>query len=132
MRFLLVDDQEDILLLMERILAPYGECVVAMDGRSALNAFHDGYAKENPFAAVFLDIQMPEMDGHEVANKLRELEADHDAENSFKLLMLSALSDSGSVSKSLFRGGKADAYITKPINKKNILEELRILQIIKD
>lgn len=133
MRFLLIDDQEEINLLMEKILSPYGTCVVADNGLSAIEIFTRAIDDEDPFTAVFLDIMMPGMDGHEVATALREVESRKaPAPVPVKLLMITALNDPGNVCKSFFRGGKADAYITKPIRKDNLLDELRILEILPE
>lgn len=131
MKFLLVDDQEEINLLMKKILSPYGECTVAMDGETAIQVFSDAVSGGAPFSAVFLDIKMPGMDGHEVADRLRKVEKDQlESGPKFKLMMITALSDTANVCKSFFRGGKADAYITKPIRKEKIIEELKFLKVI--
>lgn len=130
-RFLLVDDQEEINLLMEHILSPYGTCVVVNNGPDAVELFSRAIDEDNPFHAVFLDIMMPGMDGHEVANNLRKAEEGKSGVVApVKLMMITALTDTSSVCKSFFRGGKADAYITKPINKDKLLEELKILKLI--
>ncbi len=46
--------------------------------------------------------------------------------------MITALTDTANVCKSFFRGGKADAYITKPIQKEKIIEELKFLKLIEN
>ncbi len=132
LKFLLVDDQEEINLLMAKILSPYGDCVVASNGPEAINFFRQYQEVGKPFSTVFLDIVMPGMDGHEVANKLREVEREHgiDHANAFKLLMITSLSDTTNVCKSFFQGGMADAYITKPIKKTSFLKELKKLGVI--
>ncbi len=131
-KFLLVDDQEEINLLMAKILSPYGDCIVATNGPEAIDLFRQYQEVGKPFSAVFLDIMMPGMDGHEVASKLREMEREHDIEhaNAFKLIMITALSDTKNVCKSFFKDGMADAYITKPIKKDKFMEELKMLKII--
>ena len=64
---LLVDDQPARLLSYEAILAGLGvNCVRALSGAAALAALLN-----DEFAAVLLDVQMPEMDGFEVARLLR-------------------------------------------------------------
>ena len=61
---LLVDDQPARLLTYETILGDLGENLVrAQSGREALAKLMD-----HDFAVVLLDIQMPDLDGFEVAN----------------------------------------------------------------
>ena len=65
---LLVDDQPARLLSYEAVLAGLGaECVGALSGREALK-----HLLEKDFAAIILDVNMPEMDGFEVARLIRE------------------------------------------------------------
>ncbi|MBU1248545.1 MAG: response regulator [Proteobacteria bacterium] len=131
-KFLLVDDQEEINLLMMKILSPYGSCIIATNGPEAIDFYTQYLEMGQPFSAVFLDIMMPGMDGHEVADKLRQVERESGIKHahSFKLIMITALSDTKNVCKSFFRGGMADAYITKPIKKDKLLDELKILKVI--
>jgi two-component system, sensor histidine kinase and response regulator len=64
---LLVDDQPEGLLALEAILCDLGaDLVKARSGREALL-----HVLEQDFAVVLLDVQMPEMDGYEVASLIR-------------------------------------------------------------
>jgi signal transduction histidine kinase len=65
---LLVDDQPARLLSYEAILLGLGvHCVRALSGAQALERL-----LEQEFAAILLDVHMPEMDGFEVARLVRE------------------------------------------------------------
>ena len=65
---LLVDDQPARLLSYEAILFGLGvQCVRALSGPQALERL-----LEQEFAAILLDVQMPEMDGFEVARLVRD------------------------------------------------------------
>jgi len=65
---LLVDDQPARLLSYEAILYGLGvQCVRALSGAQALERL-----LEQEFAAILLDVNMPEMDGFEVARLVRE------------------------------------------------------------
>jgi len=67
-RILLVDDQPARLLTYESILSGLGvECVWAFSGTEAL-----GRLLKDDFAVVLLDVNMPGMDGFEVARMVRE------------------------------------------------------------
>ncbi len=65
---LLVDDQPARLLSYEAVLYGLGvQCVRALSGPQALERL-----LEQEFAAILLDVNMPEMDGFEVARLVRE------------------------------------------------------------
>ena len=65
---LLVDDQPAKLLAYEAVLHGLGvHCVRALSGPQALERL-----LEREFAAILLDVNMPEMDGFEVARLVRE------------------------------------------------------------
>jgi signal transduction histidine kinase len=69
-KFLLVDDLEENLLVLEALLRRDGlELVKASSGREALEL-----ALEHEFALALIDVQMPEMDGFELAELMRGAE----------------------------------------------------------
>jgi CheY-like chemotaxis protein len=66
-RILVIDDEQEIRTLLERLLSQKGyEVLLAANGREGLEFFH----QEHPDAVV-LDLKMPEMDGFEVLRQIR-------------------------------------------------------------
>ena len=66
-KILLVDDNEDNLVSLEAALEVLGEqLILARSGRQALREL-----LEHDFAAILLDVKMPEMDGFETAELIR-------------------------------------------------------------
>lgn len=129
MKYLLVDDDESIHLYLKDILEPFAETDSALDGPRAIELFERSLAPGGaPYDAVFLDILMPGMDGHAVAARLRELERGRD-DGEFKLVMITALSDTRNLSKAFFKGF-ASCYIVKPFERETVLGELRANKII--
>jgi DNA-binding response OmpR family regulator len=67
-RILIVDDERDALRILEKELAARGYSIIAADnGNDALNL-----AKSEHPDLITLDIWMPDMDGSEVAARLKE------------------------------------------------------------
>jgi PAS domain S-box-containing protein len=66
-KILLVDDDRDNLLALQAVLEPLGqELMLASSGLEALRL-----CLEHDFAAMLLDVRMPEMDGFETAELIR-------------------------------------------------------------
>lgn len=115
-KVLLVDDEENIVDVCSRYLVREGyEVIAAINGKEALqqyDAFHPDI--------VILDIMMPEMDGWEVAEKMREY---HDT----PIIMLTALGQEKDRIYGLTLG--ADDYITKPFSPRELL--LRVKNVLR-
>jgi DNA-binding response OmpR family regulator len=113
-KILLVDDDPDLLAVTGFALQQAGFLVVkAEDGVAALEAFQ----REQPDLAV-LDINMPRMNGFDLAQKLRE-------RSRIPLIMLTARSEEEDVVRALSLG--ADDYLTKPFSPKILLARVKAL-----
>jgi DNA-binding response OmpR family regulator len=113
-RVLVVDDDDDIRLLLEQLLSGAGYQVeTARDGRAALRAFH-----ASPTDIVVLDLSMPELDGFETLDRLRDL-------SDVPVILLTARS--GEIDKVRgFRAG-ADDYVVKPFGRQELLARIEAL-----
>ena len=101
-RVLVVDDEENIRFLVESGLALAGmSTMAAEDGRAALAAV----AEFKPDLIV-LDVMMPELDGFEVLNRLR------DSGSKTPVIFLSARDSTDDRVRGLTSGG--DDYVVKP------------------
>lgn len=130
LRVLIVEDDFYSRRLLQRILAPYGECDIAVNGKEAVDAYERSLEDEFSYDLICLDILMPVMDGHEALKRIRELEDNREiyGENCVKVLMTSALDDKKNM-LTAFSGG-CDGYITKPITKKQILGKVSELGLL--
>jgi len=131
MRTLIVEDDPISRRLLERMLAPFGECSTAVNGSEAIEAFSQALTGENPFDLICLDIMMPEMDGQECLKRLRRIERElHVPSGSeTKIVMTTALDSARSIMEAYYRGG-CTAYLIKPIVKDKLFSTLREHRLI--
>jgi len=132
MRVLIVEDDFTSRKLLQTILAPFGDCDMAVNGREAVEAFEAAGKQGKPYDLVCLDIMMPEMDGQEALKRIRAMErADGitSAQES-KVVMTTALDDPKNVVEAYYKGG-ATSYIPKPIDRQLFIHLLRNLGLIE-
>jgi two-component system sensor histidine kinase/response regulator len=116
-KVLLVDDVEANVLALEALLADM-QCspVRAHNGNEALRLL-----LKNEFAVVLLDVQMPEMDGYEVAKYARQNPATRDV----PIIFLTAMHDD-EVSMLRGYGSGAVDFLFKPVNSYVLRAKVRI------
>jgi DNA-binding response OmpR family regulator len=111
-RILLVEDDERLASLVAEYLAPHGfDVKVAPTAARGL-----AEAGRGGFAAVLLDVMLPDLDGFEVCRRLR-------AGSDLPILMLTARGDDTDRIVGLELG--ADDYLPKPFNPRELLARLR-------
>ncbi|HUA80929.1 MAG TPA: diguanylate cyclase [Dyella sp.] len=116
-KILVVDDTHANLVAMRRLLADCGaELVEASNGNQALSLCLD-----QQFALILLDVNMPDMDGFEVAALLGEAEQLRDTPVIF---VTAAYADDLNRLKG-YRSGAVD-YIAKPINDVILQSKVRV------
>jgi two-component system chemotaxis response regulator CheY len=124
MKVLIAEDDFTSRLLLQKLLAPYGECHIAINGREALTAFKEARGKRRAYDLICLDIMMPEMDGQTTSREIRTIEdgAGTRTGKKVKILMTTALNDMKTVTAA-FRE-LCDDYLVKPIDKAKLLNHL--------
>jgi signal transduction histidine kinase/DNA-binding response OmpR family regulator len=113
-RVLVVEDHpvnREVLVLQLKSLGIAAD--IAENGVDALEAWARGR-----YSAVLADIHMPNMDGHELARRLRAAEADHGAVRT-PIVAVTANAMKGEEERCLASG--MDAYLAKPVS----IEQLR-------
>jgi two-component system KDP operon response regulator KdpE len=111
-RILIVDDEPSILATMAPLLRARGYDVsTATSGHAALEA-----VERQPPQLVILDLGLPDLDGIEVARRLREGRA-------VPILVLSARGAEQDKVAALDAG--ADDYVTKPFGSEELLARVR-------
>jgi two-component system chemotaxis response regulator CheY len=130
-RFLIVEDDFGSRRVLQAFLQPLGSCDVVVDGEEAIEAFKLAWEENNAYNAVFLDIMMPKMDGQEALKQIRAVEKKLGIipKDEVKIIMTTALEDPKNVIEAYYKGG-ATSYLTKPLLKEKVYEEMLKLGII--
>lgn len=95
---------------------------IANNGFEGIDLF-----KENKYNFILMDIMMPKMDGFEVTEKIRELEAINSGEST-PIIALTADVSSQTKKKCVSCG--MDHYMTKPFNYGKLMAILKELSIV--
>lgn len=116
LKVLVVDDAEDNRELLKLYLARAGaEVDLAANGAEGVSR-----ALSDTFDAILMDIQMPVLDGYEAMGKLRQ------SYYHGPIVALTAHALKSERDRALTQG--FDAYMTKPINRAELIRTLRELQ----
>lgn len=116
-RVLVVDDEPNIVMSLRFLMEREGyDVVVAPTGRAALDALD-----QNPADLVLLDVMMPELDGFEVCQRIR----DNPAWKETRVVMLTAKGRDVEREKGIALG--ADAYVTKPFSTRELVARVKTM-----
>ena len=118
-RVLMVEDNPVNMMIGVAMLEQWGiDVAQAVDGQHAIEAVERATAQGEPFDVVLMDVQMPEMSGHEAARRLRE-------RHSAQTLPIIALTAAALVSErdQAIRAGMND-FLTKPIDTRKLQQAL--------
>jgi DNA-binding response OmpR family regulator len=108
---LLVDDEPMMLDLLTLYLSPIGyQCIKKESAYEAIN-----YLESHHADLILLDIMMPEMNGLEACERIRQTW-------DIPIIMLTAMSEKSDIVKGLNYG--ADDYISKPFDEEELIARI--------
>ncbi len=110
---LIVDDTAANLDILSEFLVDY-DVISAICGQDALSI-----ANKEKIDLILLDIMMPQMDGYEVCQKLKE----NQKTKNIPIIFITARTDEDSIEKAFDAGGVD--YITKPFKPKELLSRIK-------
>jgi CheY-like chemotaxis protein len=93
---------------------------VANNGREAVEAW-----QKQRYDVVLMDVQMPEMDGFEATQKIRQLEGHGDGAPHTPIVAMTANAMKGDKERCLAAG--MDGYVSKPVKRQTLFAEIERL-----
>jgi len=114
-KILIVDDDDISFYLVNEILSSYPfEITRACNGVEAMEFFK---SQKNPFDLIIMDIRMPEMNGYEATQKIKELNP------SVPVIALTAYAHYQGKIDCITAG--CDEFIAKPFNINSLLDTIQ-------
>ncbi|SHE82153.1 two-component system, NarL family, sensor histidine kinase BarA [Microbulbifer donghaiensis] len=111
-RVLAVDDHEANRLLVSELLRAQGvEATIAASGEEALELWQRAREQGQGFDLIFMDIQMPGMDGIEATKHIRERESGR------RIPIIALTAHAGAEEKARLLSAGLDDYLSKPVSE---------------
>lgn len=131
LRVLIVEDEpvnQHFLLLA---LRKHGDCLAVGTGEACLEACSKALDQGSPFDVVFLDIQLPGINGLKTLELLRALEDERGISEAARaqVIVTTVLDDHQTASRAFIQGHAA-SFLTKPFRSGQIEEELSKLGLV--
>ncbi|CAI4215121.1 unnamed protein product [Parascedosporium putredinis] len=119
LRVLVADDNSTNIEVVSKMLKleDVYDVTIAKDGQEAFDRVKDAMADERPFDVIFMDVQMPNLDGLQSTRKIREM--------GYKspIVALTAFSEESNVKECMESG--MDEFLSKPIRRPALKQVLR-------
>jgi two-component system CheB/CheR fusion protein len=116
-RILVADDARDIRMVTKRFLTRAGADVTeAVNGAEAVKAVRQAESEGKPFACILMDMQMPELDGRQATDQLRN------EGYTMPIIALTAGATSEEIQDALASG--CTEFISKPVNAPDLLARI--------
>jgi DNA-binding response OmpR family regulator len=110
---LVVDDNRDMVEILTRLLSRHGlRALHAYSGRECLDI-----VRHHPIDVLVLDVMMPEMNGLEVCEALRDMQA------APPIILLTAKDDMATRAAGMALG--VSEFVVKPVNNRDLLARIQ-------
>lgn len=126
LRALLVDDNKVNLMVLQRMLKLEGitDVVLAYDGYEAIKKVQNAFNEGKSFDIIFMDIQMPKMDGRQTTLHLRNEE-----NVTVPIIAVSAYASEENAERCISMG--MNMFLSKPVRRPGIHKILTDLRLMK-
>lgn len=127
MKILLADDDFSSRKALNRLLSQYGECDVVVDGEEAMECFVMALESSEPYDLACLDVFIPVMNGHQVLEKIREIESQRNIpqKDRIKVIMTSKQGPDHTSKKEY--GADNELFLIKPFDEEALQAALKVL-----
>ncbi len=122
---LIVDDDFSTRKLMNRILHRKAMVDHAVSGREALEAYNLSMSQADPYDAILLDITMPDMEGTDVLEDIRNRESVRGVPSGKGVPIIMVTGRKDKMMQSFGHG--CDDYLIKPISPSALMGKIRKL-----
>jgi signal transduction histidine kinase/ligand-binding sensor domain-containing protein/DNA-binding response OmpR family regulator len=121
-RALVVDDNLTNLQIISHVLKRSGMEVLRLSkGEEVVSLIKESFVKSKPVDICVIDIKMPKVNGHKVAQQIRKLDPP------LSNLPLLAYSSSATFRSGKYKNSGFDGFLPKPIHRKKIVEMIAYL-----
>ncbi len=131
LKALIIDDDRVCRERLQSILQSFFDCTFAVNGREGLEAYIESRQQDDPYRFITLDINMPELNGHETLEAIRKWEDANGIEglDGVKIIMTTSESSSNHIMTSFKQG--CEAYVLKSNMGDKLLDEIAKLGLLK-
>jgi CheY-like chemotaxis protein len=124
-KILIVDDNFENRQLLAEILREVAVCDFAATGKEAIEAYNLSLQKGNTYSLILLDIELPEVNGLEILNKIREGEKQAGIQLGDGIPIIIVTAYEKRFLEAFNKG--CDDYILKPIDTNVLLTKIATL-----
>ncbi len=127
LKSLIVDAGFETRKASRKLLAPYGECDVALNGLEALNAFSRAHREKDPYHVIFLDLDMEGLNGFQILGKIRQWEALKKTAPPVKIVLVSSVHIQDTIKSQLVPS--LDTWVQKELTLEKLARVLKAVQL---
>ena len=119
MPVLIVDDNYTNRILLQEMITSWGLVpTITANGKEALDRFNNAVTSGAPYRLILLDMQMPELDGFDVAKTIKDAPSGKDV----RIILLSSMGQRGDSDRCKEVG--ISGYLPKPIKQSDLLDAI--------
>ena len=119
MPVLIVDDNTTNRILLQEMITSWGLVpTITASGKEAIDRFNKAFSSGSPYSLIILDMQMPELDGFDVAKIIKDAPSGEDV----RIIMLSSSGQRGDSDRCKEIG--ISGYLLKPIKQSDLFDAI--------
>ena len=119
MPVLIVDDNYTNRILLQEMITSWGLVpTITANGKEAIDRFNKAFGSGTPYRLILLDMQMPELDGFDVAKIIKDAPSGKDV----KIIVLSSIGQRGDSDRCKEVG--ISGYLPKPIKQSDLFDAI--------